>query len=157
MTKIVVVALMLLGVYFIFFQDKLPSQLVFDGYTLEKKSKQLFERADGKFAVYKYADKSQKHFLVLVVSEDGSAVPDEAIKQFYIKRLKNQQNMVSVPSQQGRYLGYKRNKPRGMAQVYLTYAPTIKAVIVYTRSSSQEALNKGESEQVFLNLERYTF
>jgi len=156
MVKVVVVIIALLAGYFLFFYDKLPKTITFQGHTLEKKEKEVFERADGKFAIYKYNDKPQDHFLVFVVSEDGGQIPVDEIKQFYIKRLK-QQGVKLALNKQGRYLGFKHDSEGDMGQVYMTYSSVINAIIIYVRNSKQKTANKREADKMFLELEAYTF
>ena len=106
MVKVVALVVVLLAGYFLFIQGELPSKLDFQGHTLHKHDKETFERAGGKFAIYKYRDKTLDNFLVLVVAENSAAVPVDEVNQYYIKHLE-QQGFKLALNEQGRYLGYQ--------------------------------------------------
>lgn len=156
MIKVVLLVAALLAVYFLFVYDELPSKLVFQGQTFDKEDKEVFERANGKFAIYKYHNKLSNNFLVFVVSENKAVVPVDDINQYYIKRIEEQGFKLAL-NEQGRYLGYRHDAEGDMGQVYMTYATTLDGIIVYIRNTEQNVAKKRDVERLFVELESFTF
>jgi len=138
-----------LAMYFIFFANNPPKEILFQGYALGPRE-ETENNSNKDFRILSYKDSSANHMLLLLMPEDDSVTADELIA-FYAGNFKTQGFKFSTDG--ARQLGLRDDEA-----IYLTTAANLESAIAYIEKGAKPAPRKPQdADGLYLALERFSF
>ena len=146
--RILVVIGALVAVYVVLFSNDLPNEIEFRGQVLGPRE-EVENNSVKNFDIYSYRDQTNHHVMLFVMAKDESATSQELL-EFYVEVFTAQG--AKFRTEDGRYLGTRDDEV-----IYMTRAPQIDSALAYIEKSPDAPRRFGEANDIFTNLENYSF
>ena len=145
----VLIIIAFLTMYFIFFANSPPREILFQGHILGPRE-ETENNSNKDFRIFSYKDSSANHMLILLMPEDDSVTADELIA-FYAGNFKKQGFRFSTDGT--RQLGLRDDEA-----IYLTTAANLESAIAYIEKGAKPAPSKlDDADSLYLALESFSF
>ena len=147
--KFLILAAVLVAVYFILFANDMPRELEYRGQTLGPREN-IENNSVREFDIYSYSDRTRHHVLLFVMATTADSPTPQELLEFYVSNFKGQG--FSFRQREGRYLGTK-----GDEVIYMARAPRIDSAVAYIQKSPDAPTSLRGASDIFSDLENYSF